>query len=67
MWDYNIGLVRITPFFKSCKYSKVCCSCLDTGPATDASLDNASESLERQPGSEKYQLQHHRRRTSCSR
>ena len=24
MWDYNIGLVRITPFFKSCKYSKVC-------------------------------------------
>jgi hypothetical protein len=24
MWDYNIGLVRITPFFKSCKYQKVC-------------------------------------------
>jgi hypothetical protein len=23
MWDYNIGLVRMTPFFKSCKYSKV--------------------------------------------
>ena len=23
MWDYNIGLVRITPFFKCCKYSKV--------------------------------------------
>ncbi|KAF2432920.1 DNA-binding domain of Mlu1-box binding protein MBP1, partial [Tothia fuscella] len=22
MWDYNIGLVRITPFFKCCKYSK---------------------------------------------
>ncbi|KAF1813790.1 hypothetical protein P152DRAFT_394050, partial [Eremomyces bilateralis CBS 781.70] len=22
MWDYNIGLVRITPFFKACKYSK---------------------------------------------
>ncbi|KAK8255381.1 hypothetical protein HDK77DRAFT_498247 [Phyllosticta capitalensis] len=22
MWDYNIGLVRITPFFKSCKYPK---------------------------------------------
>ncbi|QDS73056.1 hypothetical protein FKW77_009667 [Venturia effusa] len=22
MWDYNIGLVRITPFFKSCKYTK---------------------------------------------
>lgn len=24
MWDYNVGLVRMTPFFKSCKYSKVC-------------------------------------------
>ncbi|KAH9864019.1 hypothetical protein J1614_009952 [Plenodomus biglobosus] len=22
VWDYNVGLVRITPFFKSCKYSK---------------------------------------------
>jgi hypothetical protein len=24
MWDYKIGLVRMTPFFKCCKYSKVC-------------------------------------------
>jgi len=23
MWDYNIGLVRMTPFFKCCNYSKV--------------------------------------------
>jgi len=23
MWDYNIGLVRVTTFFKCCKYSKV--------------------------------------------
>ncbi|KAL0933202.1 APSES transcription factor Xbp1 [Colletotrichum truncatum] len=22
MWDYNVGLVRMTPFFKCCKYSK---------------------------------------------
>ncbi|KAI9762887.1 MAG: hypothetical protein M1840_001120 [Geoglossum simile] len=22
MWDYNIGLVRVTPFFKCCKFSK---------------------------------------------
>ncbi|GAB7366208.1 hypothetical protein MBLNU230_g7768t1 [Neophaeotheca triangularis] len=22
MWDYQVGLVRITPFFKACKYSK---------------------------------------------
>ena len=29
MWDYNIGLVRITPFFKCCKYSKVKVSCFE--------------------------------------
>ena len=23
VWDYNTGLVRMTPFFKSCKYTKV--------------------------------------------
>lgn len=23
MWDYNTGLVRITPFFKCCKFTKV--------------------------------------------
>jgi hypothetical protein len=23
VWDYNVGLVRMTPYFKSCKYSKV--------------------------------------------
>lgn len=23
MWDYNIGLVRMTPFFKCCNYGKV--------------------------------------------
>ncbi|KAF1989843.1 DNA-binding domain of Mlu1-box binding protein MBP1, partial [Aulographum hederae CBS 113979] len=22
LWDYNIGLVRVTPFFKSCKFNK---------------------------------------------
>ncbi|PSR92158.1 transcription regulator HTH, apses-type DNA-binding domain-containing protein, partial [Coniella lustricola] len=22
MWDYNVGLVRMTPFFKCCRYSK---------------------------------------------
>lgn len=27
MWDYNVGLVRMTPFFKCCKYSKVCAYC----------------------------------------
>jgi hypothetical protein len=23
LWDYQVGLVRITPFFKCCKYGKV--------------------------------------------
>lgn len=23
MWDYHVGLVRLTPFFKSCKHKKV--------------------------------------------
>jgi hypothetical protein len=23
MWDYNVGLVRITPFFKCGQYAKV--------------------------------------------
>lgn len=26
MWDYNVGLVRITSFFKSLGHSKVCLS-----------------------------------------
>lgn len=26
MWDYNVGLVRMTPFFKCCQYGKVCAS-----------------------------------------
>lgn len=24
LWDYQIGLVRVTPFFKALGYSKVC-------------------------------------------
>lgn len=30
MWDYDNGLVRITPFFKACNYSKVRCLVIDT-------------------------------------
>lgn len=37
MWDYNVGLVRMTPFFKCCKYSKVIHSSLST-VAEDLSL-----------------------------
>ncbi|KAI5367388.1 Putative transcription regulator HTH, APSES-type DNA-binding domain-containing protein [Septoria linicola] len=42
MWDYQIGLVRITPFFKACKYSK-------TTPAkaltTNAGLKDLAHSI----------------------
>lgn len=29
VWDYNVGLVRMTPFFKSCKYTKVSIALID--------------------------------------
>jgi hypothetical protein len=35
VWDYNVGLVRMTPFFKSCKYSKVNPGLHRVGPLTD--------------------------------
>ncbi|KAI1809350.1 hypothetical protein GGS20DRAFT_590719 [Poronia punctata] len=42
MWDYNIGLVRMTPFFKCCKYPK-------TAPArmlqANPGLDEISHSI----------------------
>lgn len=37
MWDYNIGLVRMTPFFKCCQYGKVSGAILgDTNKVTDS-------------------------------
>ena len=54
MWDYNIGLVRITPFFKCCKYSKVRDSVLflsfsrsfiDTQQTTPAKMLNLNPGL----------------------
>ncbi len=52
MWDYNVGLVRITPFFKCCKYSKV--RSLSLGFSTVPWLkvydtDHASEDAKQQP------------------
>lgn len=51
MWDYNIGLVRITPFFKCCKYSKVSQAReLNVGSVTLTRMptDNACESSQQQ-------------------
>ena len=39
MWDYNVGLVRVTPFFKCCKYSKVPISFLNK------SMDPSADSI----------------------
>lgn len=69
VWDYNVGLVRMTPFFKSLKHSKVgprcsCCSCrveVLTPP------DHTSKSLEGEPRPQGHKLQHHRRSPSLSR
>jgi hypothetical protein len=35
VWDYQVGLVRITPFFKALGYSKVC---LAVVPSPDHTL-----------------------------
>jgi hypothetical protein len=43
MWDYNIGLVRITPFFKCCKYSKVLGSGSYYCALLTPTVDNASK------------------------
>jgi len=60
VWDYNVGLVRMTPFFKSLKYSKVSSGRM----MSDRSLtttDRTSKSPEREPGAEGHQLQYYRR------
>ena len=58
MWDYNVGLVRMTPFFKSCKFSKVCCQLQLLGSRLTAA-DRAGEGAEPEPRHEGHQLQHH--------
>ena len=66
MWDYNVGLVRMTPFFKSCKYSKVC-SDHRSALLTLTRIDHTSEGVEPKPWTEKYQLQYHRRSSGVPR
>jgi hypothetical protein len=67
VWDYNVGLVRMTPFFKSCKFSKVARYNLLLLVFSLTMLDCASESAERKPRHERHQLQHHWRGSSMSR
>lgn len=55
VWDYNVGLVRMTPLFKSLKYSKVCC-CPSLTTLLLTTTDCAGEGLEGEPGPERHQL-----------
>lgn len=66
VWDYNVGLVRMTPFFKSLKYSKVSKSV----PWLEHILtvvDNTSQGSAGESGAERHQLQYNRRRSRVPR
>lgn len=72
MWDYNVGLVRITSFFKCCGYSKVgppLIPSLRTAPTmlSLVHVDHPSEDAQCQPRAAGYLSQHHGRGTCRSR
>lgn len=51
MWDYNIGLVRMTPFFKCCQYGKVSGALLgDTDMVADIRQTMPAKMLNMNPG-----------------
>ena len=60
VWDYNVGLVRMTPFFKSCKYIKVCSNCR-SALLMLTRIDYSIQGVEPKPWIEGNQLQYHRR------
>jgi hypothetical protein len=66
VWDYNVGLVRMTPFFKSCKFSKVCCQ-ISLLASRLTIADCAGEGTEPEFGHEGNQLQHYWRVFGLSR
>lgn len=71
MWDYNVGLVRMTPFFKACQYSKVRCRRGSVGRPraftrralrlTFANSDPTIQNARHEPWTEGDYAQHHRR------
>lgn len=66
VWDYNVGLVRMTPFFKSCKYSKVR-PLVQPAMSVLIEVDRSSQSLEPDRWSEGTELQHYWGSLSVSR
>jgi len=60
MWDYNVGLVRMTSFFKCRGYSKVSTVFLATPfPASLTRTDNARQDAQPQPRPQGHHVQHH--------
>lgn len=66
VWDYNVGLVRMTPFFKSCKYIKVCSNCR-SALLMLTRTDHSSQGVEPKSRTERNQLQYHRRSSGVPR
>ena len=66
LWDYNIGLVRMTPFFKCCRYSKVG-SLFELEMNELTGSDDACKDAESEPRTQRYHTQHHRGRHHCPR
>lgn len=54
MWDYNIGLTRITPFFKCFKYPKVKGLNIYVSDQCVDLIDYTRQGAEREPWSERY-------------
>jgi hypothetical protein len=67
MWDYSVGLVRMTPFFKCRGYSKVR---LLSAPIQRwlTQPDHPGKDAQPEPRPQRHHIQHHRRRhqgTGC--
>lgn len=72
MWDYNIGLVRMTPLFRCLGYAKVGAPQINISiPSTKTSSPDCSnlypdcsqQRNQKQPRPLKHQLQYHRRQS----
>lgn len=50
VWDYNVGLVRMTPFFKSCKFTKVSRAVYIERPFPDQTQTVPAKALNQNPG-----------------
>jgi hypothetical protein len=55
LWDYEVGLVRITPFFKCCKYSKVCAASSSWTKHLLITPDYSCQGSKAQPWPTRYQ------------